>query len=248
MGTYAALVDTAKCMGCKACQVACKQWNGNPAERTAQVGSHQNPEDLSPLTFTLVRFQEQIVRGYAVWTFFKDQCRHCLEPPCKEAADLYLKDAVIQDPNGAVVFTEKTRDCDFKEIYDACPYGIPRLDPVTGIIYKCAFCHERVAAGMLPACIKACPSGALQFGVRVEILKKADQLLAHAQTTHSAASIPDSGEVSWIYVLHQPEVQFQMTRRERKPSTMYALRSLFKPLGVFAAGAALVGQVAKGGE
>jgi formate dehydrogenase iron-sulfur subunit len=248
MGKYAALVDVSKCTACRACQIACKQWNENRAEKTVQVGTYQNPPDLSSLTYTIVRFKEQVVKGEVVWTFFKDQCRHCLEPPCKEVADDMVPGAILQDENGAVTFTEKTRNCDFAEVRDACPYDIPRKDPATGIMYKCTFCNDRIANGMTPACLKVCPTGALQFGLRDDILKKAEMRLAKVKETHPAARIIDEDEVSWIYVLHQPEVQFQMTRRERKPSTMYALKSLFKPLGVFAAGAALVGQVAKGRE
>ena len=244
MGKYAALVDVSKCTACRACQVACKQWNENPAEKTYQVGTYQNPPDLSSLTYTIIRFQEQRVNGEMVWTFFKDQCRHCVEPPCKEVADEMVEGAILQDENGAVTFTEKTKDCDFQEVRDACPYDIPRQDPATGIIYKCTFCNDRIANGMIPACIKTCPTGALQFGPRDEILEKAHRRLKELKKDYPHARILDEDEVSWIYVLHQPESQFQMSRRERKPSVMYALKSLSKPLGVFAMGAALIGQIA----
>jgi len=248
MGKYAALVDVSKCTACRGCQVACKQWNENPAEKTVQLGTYQNPPDLSNLTFTIVRFKENLVGGEVVWNFFKDQCRHCLEPPCKEVADNMAKGAILQDENGAVIFTEKTKDCDFDEIRDACPYDIPRKDQATGIMYKCTFCNDRIDSGMIPACIKACPTGALSFGPRGEILKRAEVRLVELKKTHPAARILDKDEVSWIYLLHQPEVQFQITRRERKPSAMYALRSLWKPLGLFAMGAALVSQVVRSRE
>lgn len=248
MGKYAALVDVSKCTACRACQIACKQWNENPAEKTMQVGTYQNPPDLSNLTYTIIRFKEQVVKGEVVWTFFKDQCRHCLEPPCKEVADTMVQGAILQDKTGAVTFTEKTKGCDFEEIRDSCPYGIPRKDSATGIMYKCTLCNDRIANGMIPACIKACPTGTLSFGPREEILKKAEMRLKELKKTYPAASIIDEDEVSWIYILHQPDVQFQISRRERKPSAMYALKSLFKPLGIFAMGAALVSQVTKGRE
>lgn len=246
MGKYATLADVSKCTACRGCQIACKQWNDLPAEKTTQVGTYQNPPDLSSLTYTIIRFKEQVVKGETVWNFFKDQCRHCLEPPCKEVADMMVKGAILQDANGAVSFTEKTRDCDFDEVRDACPYDIPRKDPVTGVMYKCTFCDDRIANGMIPACIKACPTGALQFGLREEILKRAEIRLKVLKKTHPAARIIDKDEVSWIYVLNKPEAQFQITRREREPSAMYALKSLFKPLGIFAVGAALVSQIPKG--
>jgi formate dehydrogenase iron-sulfur subunit len=246
MGKYAVLVDVSKCTACRACQVACKQWNENPAEQTTQVGTFQNPPDLSSLTYTIIRFKEQVVGGDVVWTFFKDQCRHCLEAPCKMVADDMVEGAILQDENGAVIFTEKTKQCDFEEVRDACPYNIPRQDPATGVMTKCTFCNDRIANGMVPACVKTCPTGALQFGSREEILKKAESRLSELKNAHPSARIVDADEVSWIYVLHQPEAQFQISRRERKPPTMYAWRSLLKPLGIFAMGAALVSQVAKG--
>lgn len=248
MGKYAALVDVSKCTACRACQIACKAWNENPAVRTTQVGTYQNPPDLSHLTFTIIRFKEQAVDGELVWTFFKDQCRHCLEPPCKDAADMMVQGAILQDDNGVVSFTEKTKDCDFQEVRDACPYDIPRKDPASGVMYKCTFCNDRIANGMIPACIKVCPTGTLQFGPREEILKKAEMRLKVLKKTHPSATILDADEVGWIYVLNRPEDQFQIARKERKPSTMYALKSLLKPVGIFAMGAALVSQIHRGRE
>jgi formate dehydrogenase iron-sulfur subunit len=248
MGKYSALVDVSKCTACRGCQIACKQWNENPVEKTVQVGTYQNPPDLSSVTFTLIRFKENVVGGEVAWNFFKDQCRHCLVPPCKEVADTVVQGAIGQDANGAVVFTDKTKNCDFDEIRDACPYDIPRKDAATGIMYKCTFCADRIANGMIPACIKACPTGALQFGRRQEIVKKAVIRAKELKRTQPAARVIDRDEVSWIYVLHHPEAHFQITRRDRKPSAMYALKSLSKPLGLFAMGAALMSQVAKGRE
>ncbi len=147
-----------------------------------------------------------------------------------------------------MTFTEKTKDCDFEEIRDSCPYDIPRRDAATGVMYKCTFCNDRIDNGMTPACIKVCPTGALQFGTRAEILRMAESRLRELKKGYPAARVIDREDVSWIYVLHQPEVQFQISRRQRKPSVRYALRSLFKPLGVFGMGAALVSQIAKGRE
>ncbi|NIQ39554.1 MAG: formate dehydrogenase [Proteobacteria bacterium] len=246
MGKYAALVDVSKCTACRGCQIACKQWNENPAEKTVQVGTYQNPPDLSSITFTLVRFKETLANGDVVWNFFKDQCRHCVEPPCKEVADVMAKGAVFQDQSGAVVFTDKTKNCNFGEIRDACPYDIPRQDAATSIIYKCTFCNDRVASGMTPACVKACPNGALSFGPRGEVLKNAEKRLIALKKTYPESRLIDKEEVSWIYLLHHPETHFQITRKERKRSPIYARRSLIKPLGTLAMGAALVSQVARG--
>ena len=91
-------IDTTLCTACRGCQIACKQWNQNPATKTRQRGTYQNPPDLSAATWKLVRFNEvESKRGEPKWNFFPDQCRHCLYPPCKIAADERKGGAVIID-------------------------------------------------------------------------------------------------------------------------------------------------------
>jgi formate dehydrogenase iron-sulfur subunit len=243
MGTYAALVDLSRCTACRACQVACKQWNELPGEKTVNTGTYQNPPDLSVTTYTLIRFKEGSQNGEMWWNFFKDQCRHCLEPPCKEAADMKAKGAIIKEASGAVLFTEKTRLLDGKEIREACPYDIPRQDPNTKLMAKCTFCADRIAHGMIPACIKACPTGTLAFGPRDNILETANKRLAEVKKRFPEAKLMgDQEEVSWIYLLHRPEAEFQMTARAKvaRP-VVVARRSLLRPFGVLLAGAAVLG-------
>ncbi len=238
MGKYAALVDVSRCTACRGCQVACKQWNELPAEKTVNVGTYQNPPDLSVTTYTLIRFKELSDGGEMRWNFFKDQCRHCLEPPCKEAADMKTKGAIIKEPSGAVFFTEKTRLLDGKEIREACPYDIPRQDPNTKLMAKCTFCADRIANGMVPACIKACPTGTLSFGPRDKMLEMANKRLAEVKKRFPQAKLMgDEEEVSWIYLLNRPEAEFQMTARAKtaKPFNV-ARRDILKPFGTLVAG------------
>ncbi len=243
MGKYAALVDVSRCTACRACQIACKQWNELPSEKTVNRGTYQNPPDLSVATYTLIWFKEISDKGEIRCNFFKDQCRHCLEPPCKEAADGTKKGAIVQDKNGTVLFTEKTRLLDIKEIRDACPYDIPRQDPNTKLMAKCTFCADRIADGMIPACIKVCPTGTLTFGPRDKILKMANKRLKDVKKRFPLARLMgDEEEVSWIYLIHQPEAEFQMTVRAKKPSTV-ARRAFMKPLGALVAGTAFLGSV-----
>ena len=246
MGDSGAMVDLSRCTACRACQVACKQWNGLPGEKTVNTGTYQNPPDLSVTTYTLIRFKEVSRGGEVRWSFFKDQCRHCLEPPCKEAADSMVKGAVIKEPTGAVLFTDKTNLLDGKAVREACPYDIPRQDSVTKLMAKCTFCADRIAHGMVPACIKACPTGTLAFGPRAKILEAARARLVELKKRFPEAKLMgDQEEVRWIYVLHQPEAEFQMTVRAStsRPHGV-ARRSLLRPFGALAAGAALVGSVA----
>ena len=243
MGKYSALVDVSKCTACRGCQIACKQWNELPGEKTVNRGTYQNPPDLSVTTFTLTRFKEISDKGEVRWHFFKDQCRHCLEPPCKEAADMAVKGAIIQDKNGVVLFTEKTRLLDIKEIREACPYDIPRQDPNTKLMDKCTFCADRIANGMIPACIKVCPTGALAFGPRDKILEMANRRLKQVKKRFPLAKLVDKEEVSWIYLLHRPEAEFQMTVRAKRPITV-ARSAFMKPTGALVAGTTLLGSVA----
>ncbi len=228
MNGKSVLIDLSKCIGCRGCQVACKQWNQLPGEKTINVGSHQNPQDLSATTWTLVRFKETESNGKIDWTFVKDQCRHCLEPPCKAAADDSAPGSAIIDDNGAVVYSPATSKIT-EDLKEMCPYSIPRKDATTGRWAKCTFCHDRIANGLEPACVKACPTGALSFGDRDKILQTAKERLAQLKNDHPQAKLLDAGDVRWIYLLHEPEKYFQLGWRQLDRFERYAWRKLFKP-------------------
>jgi formate dehydrogenase iron-sulfur subunit len=197
-------IDTTKCTACRGCQIACKQWNKNPATKTLQRGNHQNPADLSTSTFKLVRFNEvEVPGGELKWYFFPDQCRHCMSPPCKEVADGKVKGAISQDEKtGAVIFSPKVKmkPGDFKEIREACPYDIPRVSGA-GIMAKCTMCFDRIKEGMLPACVKTCPTGAMNFGDRQEILEKANKRLEEIKGRYKDAMLANPDDVRAIYLL-----------------------------------------------
>ncbi|MDD3312207.1 4Fe-4S dicluster domain-containing protein [Pseudodesulfovibrio sp.] len=201
------LVDTSRCTACRGCQIACKEWHELPANKTTQYhwGSHQNPQDLNAYNYKLVRFSEHLDNGTVRWNFFPDQCRHCEIAPCKETGDLYIENAIVQDEKtGAILYTEKTRkfsDEQFKEIKEACPYDIPRRDAKTGLLAKCTMCNERVHAGMLPACVKVCPTGAMNFGEREEMLKLGQERLAKLKEKWPDAMLADPDSVNVIYLL-----------------------------------------------
>jgi formate dehydrogenase iron-sulfur subunit len=204
------LIDTSKCIGCKACQVACKQWNGLPAERTTNRGSHQNPPDLSAVTWTLLRMSEVESGGTLKWLFVKDQCRHCVDPPCLMSAS--FPGSIYKDKDtGAVIYTEKSKYEDFEDIM--CPYNIPRQDKNTGQLFKCTMCVDRVNNGLDPACIKACPTGAANFGDRAEMLALAEERLKAAKSTYEGAFlVDDMEEVTVFYLLTEAAERYGMTR------------------------------------
>jgi formate dehydrogenase iron-sulfur subunit len=206
------LIDTSKCIACKACQVACKQWNDLPAEKTTNVGSHQNPQDLSAVTWTLVRMNEVERGGKLKWLFFKDQCRHCVEPPCQMGAA--VPGSIYKDEDtGAVIYTERSKYENFDDI--GCPYNIPRQDKNTGQMAKCTMCVDRVKNDLLPACVKACPAGAVNFGDRGEMQALAKDRLNAVRTNHKDAFlVDDMEEVSVFYLLTEKEELYGMVRSD----------------------------------
>lgn len=196
-------VDLSLCTACRGCQVACKQWKKLPAEQTRNVGSHQNPQDLSSKTIRLVRFNEaRDEDGKFRWLFFPEQCRHCIEPPCKYILNMYAPGAVTQDEKtGAVVMTDKAVTPVGKlESWELCPYNVPRQDPETGLWSKCDMCLDRVEMGMLPACVQSCPTGTMNFGDRKDMLKLAKERLAEVQKTNPNAYLADPDDVRVIYL------------------------------------------------
>ena len=181
------LVDTTRCTACRGCQLACKEWHDLPANETKQRGSHQNPPDLNPNNYKIVRFHEHLDKqGNVVWNFFPDQCRHCVTPICVDVADMAVPGAMIKDPKtGAVLVTDKIKklsEQDMADVIHACPYNIP-------------------------ACVKTCPTGAMAFGERDEILALAKKRLEVVKKTHPKAFLADPDEVSVIYLLAE-EAEF----------------------------------------
>ena len=194
--------------------MACKEWNGLESNKTKQTGTHQNPPDLNPLNYKLVRFSEHRIDGRVVWNFFPDQCRHCVSPPCMSAANFYVEGAVVQDPaTGAVLYTDLTRhlsDEAFQEMREACPYNIPRRNTGTGLVSKCTMCFERVRVGMLPMCVKTCAMGAMNFGERADMVALAKKRLAEARKEWPDAQLGEVDDVSVIYLMaYKPELFFE---------------------------------------
>jgi formate dehydrogenase iron-sulfur subunit len=198
-------IDTSRCTACRGCQIACKEWNELPPNQTRQRGSHQNPPDLNPNNYKVVRFSEHLDAGTVKWLFFPDQCRHCQDPPCISVGGSLVDGAMIHDAQtGAVVYTDKTSQIsekDFEEIRESCPYNIPRRNPKTGVISKCTMCFDRISHGLLPACVKACPTGAMNFGEYPDMLALANSRLADVKKTCPKANLADADTVNVIYLL-----------------------------------------------
>jgi formate dehydrogenase iron-sulfur subunit len=195
-------IDLSICMGCRGCQVACKEWHELPATKTKQTGSYENPPDLNFYTYKTVHFKEVELNNKFRWLFFPEQCRHCIYPACKDAADGYDKNAIVKDPEtGAVVFNvERLRKIPYEVVITACPYKIPRKDEKTGRISKCDMCIDRVADGLLPICVKTCPNGAMHFGDRKEMLAMAYKRLDEVKKEWPNAQLVDPDDIRVIYL------------------------------------------------
>jgi formate dehydrogenase iron-sulfur subunit len=197
------LVDTTLCTACRGCQVACKQWNNLPGTKTKQIGTYQNPQDFSASTWKLVRFSEgRNGNGKPYWYFFSDMCRHCMEPPCADTIQSFVKDAVIHDETtGAVVYTAKTKSARFNEVRSSCPYDIPRQNLTTKVLAKCTLCIDRTKNGRIPACVQSCPTGAMAFGDRDVILEKVMKRVEVLKKTYPDAMALNPEDVRVIYIV-----------------------------------------------
>jgi formate dehydrogenase iron-sulfur subunit len=141
----AKLIDISKCIGCKACQSACIEWNDTHPEIGVNSGSYENPPDLTPEMFTLMRFTEWVnPEGSLEWLIRKDGCMHCEDPGCLKACP--APGAIVQYSNGIVDFVhENCIGCGYCE--KGCPFNIPRISKVDHKAYKCTLCSDRVAVG-----------------------------------------------------------------------------------------------------
>lgn len=224
-------IDTTLCTACRACQVACKQWHGLPAETTANRGTFENPPDLSFDTYKLVRMRETVVDGRLKWLFFPEQCRHCSEAPCLETAG--NASAIFRDAaSGAIIYTANTRFLEAEDIIESCPYNIPRKLP-DGTLAKCDMCLDRVQNGLLPACVQTCPTGAMNFGERSDMLALAEKRLAGVKQKAPGAMLLDTNDVNVVYLVeHDPTLyhEFAIARAGTGGMTrQVALRKLLGP-------------------
>ncbi len=196
----AVLVDTTLCVGCRACEAACSEVNGlpPPAEGDAVMDT---PRETAPDVFTVVNKAE---KEPGVSRYAKRQCLHCLSPGCASACPVKAMEKL---PSGPVVYDpSKCMGCRYCMI--ACPFEIPKYEynALAPRVRKCGFCATRQAAGLKPACTEVCPSGALTFGRREQLLDAAksriytnpDRYVHHVYGEHEA------GGTSWLYLSDIP--------------------------------------------
>lgn len=168
------LIDVSRCIGCKACQAACMEWNDLRDQVGSNRGAYTNPPDLDDQSWCLMRFNEVEIGGRLQWLILKDGCLHCSNPGCLDACP--APGAIVQYSNGIVDFHEENCiGCGY--CITGCPFNIPRLRRADSRVYKCTLCSDRVAVGLEPACIKTCPTQALCFGSKEDMLELAHHRL-----------------------------------------------------------------------
>jgi formate dehydrogenase iron-sulfur subunit len=208
--------DTSVCIGCKACEVACKEWNSVPEDGIELTGmSYDNTVGLSADTWRHVAFIEQrkpVADGEDQfrWLMASDVCKHCTHAAC---LDVCPTGALFRTEFGTVVVQEDIcNGCGY--CVPACPYGVIDRREDDGRAWKCTLCYDRLGAGMEPACAKACPTESIQFGPLDELRDRAAARVAQLQ----AVGVADArlygedpgdgvgGDGAFFLLLDEPEV------------------------------------------
>jgi len=236
--------DTTVCIGCKACEVACKEWNQLPAAnggvRTLSGDSYDNTRHLDGIHWRHVKFIEQFSadRREGRWLLMSDVCKHCVRAGCLEVC-----------PTGAIIRTEfdtvviqsdvcnGCRDC-----IGACPFGVIDINPVSGTAQKCTLCYDRMRAGMTPACAQACPTTSINFGTIRELKQKAqarvEQLHGRGERgayLYGADEKMLGGLNSFYLLVDKPEV-YGLPPDPKLPSRNLKPGSLWSALGAVVIG------------
>jgi formate dehydrogenase iron-sulfur subunit len=167
--------DTSVCIGCKACEVACKEWNNVPEDGLAWLGlSYDNTGELSANTWRHVAFIEQPDPGKQDgirWLMSSDVCKHCTSAACLEVCPT---GSLIRTEFGTVVVQQDIcNGCGY--CVPACPFGVIDRREEDGRAWKCTLCYDRLKDGLTPACAKACPTESIQFGPLLELRTRAEQ-------------------------------------------------------------------------
>ena len=248
----AKLIDISKCIGCKACQSACVEWNDTHPTVGENVGVYTNPEDLSSEMFTLMRFTEWVnpASNDLEWLIRKDGCMHCADPGCLKACP--APGAIVQYSNGIVDFIhDNCIGCGY--CVSGCPFDIPRISPVEHKAFKCTLCSDRVSVGQGPACAKACPTQAIVFGTKEDMKTHAAGRIEDLKSRgYDKAGLYDPAGVGGTHVMYvlphadQPSIYADLPDNPRISPVVDLWKGGAKTLGMAAIGIAAVGTLLHG--
>ena len=230
MGFY---TDTTLCIGCKACQVACHQWNALPAQgteggRTAlpllSGNSYDNTGSFSDVNWRHVKFIEQISpdRSQMAWLMMSDVCKHCVHAPCLEVCPT---SAIVRTEFDTVYIQEPVcngcRDC-----VAACPFGVIHMSEQKHVAQKCTFCYDRLKMGLAPACAQACPTQSIRFGPIAQLKRDAQarvaQLRQQGETKAQLYGADDTvlGGLNAFYLLVDKPETYGLPSNPKVPSKL----------------------------
>jgi len=216
---YGVLVDTTKCVGCWWCYAACKHSHNLP--ETIKPKPDNPPKLGSDVWTTLATRKEG-----SQWLYAKRQCMHCEYPACVTACPV---GALQKTAEGPVIYdANKCFGCRYCMV--ACPFGVPDFeweDP-TPRVRKCDFCADRLAEGLVPACVDACPNGALKFGYRDELLAEARERIASAPKKYVdyIYGEKEAGGTSWLYITGSPIEKMGFPSLDSEPVTVNTQRAM----------------------
>jgi formate dehydrogenase iron-sulfur subunit len=214
----AMLLDLSVCIGCRACQVACKEWNELPSVPTVQTGTYENPPRLSGDTWKQVKFIARTTpAGEPGWLFYSDSCKHCADAPCMAACPT---GAIVRTPEGHVLVRENVCNGN-RHCVTACPFHVIEISSLTGSAAKCTFCHDRVGAGMEPACAQVCPTDCIRFGERDALValatSRAGELRSRGVRHAGLYGEHELGGLGVLYVLTEPPESYGLPRDPVRP-------------------------------
>jgi formate dehydrogenase iron-sulfur subunit len=206
--------DTTTCIGCKACEVACKQWNDLPADggEFRKGGSYDHTGALGANTWRHVRFLEV----GDDWTFMSDVCKHCAHAGCMDACPT---GALIRSEFGTVVLQpDVCNGCGY--CIPACPFGVIARDHDDGRAAKCTLCYDRLEDGLEPACAKACPTDSIQFGAYDDLVEVAERRVGtlHERGVEDAYLYKDlAGGLGAFFLLTQAPERYGLPAHAESP-------------------------------
>jgi len=205
------LVDTTRCVGCRGCEAACAE-----ANVLAGPAAGDGPRQTGPTAFTVVN-QGTAASATGETRFAKTQCMHCVNPACASGCVVRALEKTAAGP--VVYHADRCLGCRYCMI--ACPFGVPKYDYAsnTPLVKKCTFCAERQAQGLPPACAEVCPSGALTFGKRSDLLEEAKTRIYQnpEKYVHEIYGESEAGGTSWLYISDVPFASLRLPQGlERK--------------------------------
>jgi formate dehydrogenase iron-sulfur subunit len=217
------LVDTSRCIGCRSCQVACKEWNRLEVDKTTNRGTLENPRELTPNLYNRIRYIEKADdKGGVTWRFVNERCLHCGDAGCMKVCP--SPGALYRTQDGIVGFDkEKCISC--KYCVSACPFNVPRYG-ADDKVSKCHLCLDRIGAGMAPACAKACPTQTLQYGWRDALIAKAK---GAGKTLYGEKDLEGLGV---LYALEDKPEAYGLPSDPSIPTAIFLWKDVLKPLGI----------------